>query len=50
MAKVIVHVSGDYPDSCLPGKTRAVSSLVEAVHEAFDQHVYSINRASPSAT
>ncbi|MBG6146996.1 glycosyltransferase involved in cell wall biosynthesis [Labrenzia sp. EL_142] len=49
MAKVIVHVSGDYPDSCLPGKTRAVSSLVEAVHEAFDQHVYSINRASPSA-
>lgn len=48
MAKVIVHISGDYPDAVQPRKTRAVSSLVEAVHDTFDQHVYSINRTSPS--
>lgn len=50
MAKVIVHVSGDYPDAYDSGKTKAVSSLVDAVHDTFDQNVYSINRTSPSAT
>lgn len=50
MAKVIVHISGDYPDSHQPGKTKAVSSLVDAVRDTFDQHVYSINRVSPSVT
>ncbi|WP_299471901.1 glycosyltransferase [uncultured Roseibium sp.] len=49
MRKVIVHISGDYPDSIVPGKTKAVSSLVDAVRDTFDQHIYSINRGKPSS-
>lgn len=48
MTKTIVHISGDYPDNYKPEKTRAVSSLVDAVQDTFDQHVYSINRVSAS--
>jgi len=47
MAKVIVHISGEYPDRFQPSKTKAVSSLVEAVHGTFDQRIYSINRTTP---
>ncbi len=47
MAKVILHVSGDFPDTLRPGKTKAVSSLVDATTDLFEHHVYSINRAAP---
>ncbi|MCR9059168.1 MAG: glycosyltransferase [Rhodobacteraceae bacterium] len=49
MTKVIVHISGDYPDTIQPRKTKAVSSLVDAVRGDFDQKVYSLNRKSPGA-
>lgn len=49
MPKVIVHISGDYPDRIQAGKTKAVSSLVDAVRDTFDQKIYSINRTTPSA-
>ncbi|MEL7528119.1 MAG: glycosyltransferase [Pseudomonadota bacterium] len=50
MADVIVNISGDYPDTVQPGKTKAVSSLVDATRDEFVQVVYSINRVSPSAS
>jgi glycosyltransferase involved in cell wall biosynthesis len=39
----IVHISGDYPDCLVPGKTRAISNLIDATQE-LDHFVYSINR------
>jgi len=47
---MILHISGDYPDSHQPRKTKAVSSLVEGVDDVFDQQVYSINRSRPSTS
>lgn len=39
----ILHISADYPDPLVPGKTRAVSNLLSLA--ASDEHkVYSINR------
>jgi glycosyltransferase involved in cell wall biosynthesis len=41
----IVHISGDFPDCLVPGKTRAISNLIDATQE-LDHFVYSINRVS----
>jgi len=43
--KVIVHISADFPDPLVPGKTKAVKSLLEAA-PGFRHIVYSLNRVS----
>jgi glycosyltransferase involved in cell wall biosynthesis len=40
---MIIHISADFPDPLVPGKTSAVTSLLEAAPE-FQHRVYSINR------
>ena len=42
--KTIIHISADFPDPLVPGKTRAVKSLIESA-PGFRHMVYSINRA-----
>jgi len=39
----ILHLSADFPDPLVPGKTRAVARLLDLVAEA-DHRVYSLNR------
>jgi glycosyltransferase involved in cell wall biosynthesis len=43
--KTILHISADFPDPMVPGKTRAVERLVAAT-EGFRHVVYSINRVN----
>jgi glycosyltransferase involved in cell wall biosynthesis len=45
MMKTIVHISADFPDPLVPGKTKAVQSLIEAA-PSFRHVVYSLNRVS----
>lgn len=45
--KLVVHVTGDHPDSIDDRKTRVIESLVGLVADRFDQQVFSINRRSP---
>jgi len=45
----IVHISTDFPDMVAPGKTRAISNLLDLTAARFDHEVYSLNRRSPSA-
>ena len=40
---LILHLSADFPDPFVPGKTRAVSNLLDLVPE-HDHEVYSLNR------
>ena len=40
----ILHISADFPDPLQPGKTKAVSALLELTQEYFQHHVYSLNR------
>ncbi len=41
--KTIIHISADFPDPIVPGKTRAVANLLAATH-GFRHIVYSLNR------
>ena len=50
MSQVIVHISGDYPDSFQPRKTKAVSSLVDSVRDKYAQQTYSLNRVSDASS
>lgn len=43
--KTILHISADFPDPLVPGKTRAVKSLLEAAPD-FRHLVYSLNRVN----
>ncbi|WP_088347431.1 MULTISPECIES: glycosyltransferase [Rhodomicrobium] len=43
--KTILHISADFPDPLVPGKTKAVASLIEAA-SGFRHLVYSLNRVS----
>jgi glycosyltransferase involved in cell wall biosynthesis len=43
--KTIIHISADYPDPLVAGKTRAVKSLIESA-PGFRHVVYSLNRIS----
>lgn len=43
--KTIIHISADFPDPLVAGKTRAVKSLIESA-PGFRHVVYSINRAA----
>jgi glycosyltransferase involved in cell wall biosynthesis len=43
--KSVVHISADFPDPLVPGKTRAVENLLAAT-EGFRHIVYSLNRVS----
>lgn len=43
--KTILHISADFPDPLVPGKTRAVENLI-ARADGFRHIVYSINRVS----
>lgn len=43
--KTVVHISADFPDALVPGKTRAVENLVNAT-EGFRHVVYSLNRVN----
>jgi glycosyltransferase involved in cell wall biosynthesis len=43
--KPVVHISADFPDPLVPGKTRAVENLLAAT-AAFRHVVYSLNRVS----
>jgi glycosyltransferase involved in cell wall biosynthesis len=45
----VVHISGDFPDDIVPGKTRAIANLLELTRSRFDHFVYSLNRRSPGA-
>ncbi len=45
---LIVHISTDYPDDYAPGKTHAISNLVNATQDSFDHLVYSLNRVPTS--
>lgn len=40
----VLHLSADYPDPLAPGKTRAVSNLLELTRDAVEHRVYSLNR------
>jgi glycosyltransferase involved in cell wall biosynthesis len=40
----VLHLSADYPDPLAPGKTRAVSNLLELTRDAAEHRVYSLNR------
>ncbi|MEM9141122.1 MAG: glycosyltransferase [Pseudomonadota bacterium] len=42
----LLHISSDFPDPLAPGKTRAISGLIDLVGEV-NHHVYSLNRVSP---
>jgi glycosyltransferase involved in cell wall biosynthesis len=42
--KTIIHISADFPDPLVPGKTRAVANLLTA-SPGFRHIVYSLNRA-----
>lgn len=44
----IIHLSADYPDAFRPGKTRAISYLVDATKDDFNHLVYSLNRVTPA--
>jgi glycosyltransferase involved in cell wall biosynthesis len=46
--KTIVHISADFPDPLVPGKTRAVENLLAAAG-GFRHVVYSLNRVSWSS-
>jgi glycosyltransferase involved in cell wall biosynthesis len=43
--KTVVHISADFPDPLVPGKTRAVENLLAAA-AGFRHVVYSLNRVS----
>ena len=43
--KTVVHISADFPDPLVPGKTRAVENLLAAT-DGFRHVVYSLNRVS----
>ena len=45
----IVHVSADLPDTVNPAKTRAIETLIGLAQSAFDQQVFSLNRANVGA-
>jgi glycosyltransferase involved in cell wall biosynthesis len=40
----ILHISADFPDPLVPGKTRAISNLLDLTADVFRHSVYSINR------
>lgn len=43
----VVHISTDYPDPIVPGKTSAISNLVNLTTGQLDHFVYSLNRTPP---
>ncbi len=43
--RTIVHISADYPDPSVPGKTHAIKNLISASH-GYRHVVYSLNRSS----
>ncbi|TIX48982.1 glycosyltransferase family 4 protein [Alteraurantiacibacter aquimixticola] len=43
----IAHLSADFPDPVVEGKTRAIRTIVELVDDRFDQSIISINRRAP---
>lgn len=43
--KTVVHISADFPDPLVPGKTRAVENLLNAT-DGFRHAVYSLNRVN----
>ncbi len=43
--KILVHITADFPDPLVPGKTKAVPSLIESASN-FHNIVYSLNRVS----
>ncbi len=45
---LVVHVSGDFPDTFEAFKTPVIRKLVDLTAHAFDHHVISINRSTPS--
>lgn len=45
--RMIVHVSGDFPDNFQSFKTPVIRDLVDLTSHAFDHRVISINRRSP---
>lgn len=44
----IVHISSDFPDPIVPGKTRVIANLLDLTAGQFDHFVYSLNRITPS--
>lgn len=44
----VVHVSGDFPDSFNPDKTRVIQNLIDLTKDRFQHEVWSINRVTPS--
>lgn len=43
----IVHVSGDFPDPLVPGKTPVIRTLLELTANGFAHDVVSLNRVTP---
>lgn len=44
----ILHITADYPDAFVEGKTPAIRNLIGLVQDRFDHRVISLNRATPS--
>lgn len=44
---LILHLSGDFPDSIAPDKTSAIRNLIDLTADRFEHYVVSMNRSSP---
>ncbi|WP_299194619.1 glycosyltransferase [uncultured Erythrobacter sp.] len=47
--KLILHVSGDFPDTIEEAKTKVIRQLVDLTADRLDHHIVSINRTDPPA-
>ncbi|PEQ10969.1 hypothetical protein B2G71_19315 [Novosphingobium sp. PC22D] len=45
---IVVHLSGDFPDTIDRNKTRVIESLLDLTEQRFEHTVYSINRVAIS--
>ncbi|MGB3711699.1 MAG: glycosyltransferase [Erythrobacter sp.] len=45
---LVLHVSGDFPDSLESAKTPVIRRLIDLTADRFDHHVVSLNRVSPT--
>jgi len=48
MRPVVLHLTGDFPDSIDSDKTQVIRHLVDLTSDKFEHHVVSINRTTPA--